>query len=63
MTRPHMKRAEHRRLWRIISGAVKDAMAAHPDYVTPQGRASMVNSITKRAVGNLVGHAKQSRKG
>lgn len=56
-----MKHREHQRLWRMVEGAVLDAFQSHPDYLTPKGRVSAIQSITKRVVGQLVGHAKQAQ--
>lgn len=53
-----MKHADHAKLWRLVEGAVVDAFEAHPTYLTEHGLKSAVNSITKRVVGQLVGHAK-----
>lgn len=65
-SRPHgpalMKHADHLRLWRMVEGAVVDALKSHPDYLTDKGRATAVESITKRVVGTLVGHAHEVRK-
>lgn len=58
-----MRAAEHRRLWRMVSGAVRGTFNAHPDYLTGYGRDHATNSITKRVVGQLVGHAKEARTG
>lgn len=41
------------KLWRVIEGAVIDAMKQHPEYLTNAGREAMAQSITKRVVGNL----------
>lgn len=57
-----MKHADHLRLWRLVEGGVYDAFRAHPDYLTDHGRARAVESITKRVVGQLVGHANEARK-
>lgn len=57
-----MKAADHRRLWLLVEGAVTDALQTHPDYLTPKGAQSAVESITKRVVGQLVGHASEARK-
>lgn len=57
-----MKAPDHHRLWRLVEGAVVDALQAHPDYLTPKGGRSAVESITKRVVGQLVGHATEARK-
>ena len=58
-----MKYQDHQRLWRMVEGAVADALISHPDYVTERGADLAVESITKRVVGQLVGHAQQTRKG
>jgi hypothetical protein len=57
-----MKHEDHQRLWRMVEGAVASAFEAHPEYLTDAGAASAVQSITKRVVGNLVGHAHELRK-
>lgn len=57
-----MKAADHQRLWRMVEGAVVDALSSHPDYLTPKGERSAVESITKRVVGQLVGYAGEARK-
>jgi hypothetical protein len=57
-----MKYADHRLLWRMVEGAVYDALQAHPDYLTDRGSSLAVCSITKRVVGQLVGHANEARK-
>mgnify|MGYP000070676106 CR=1 FL=1 len=57
-----MKHADHCRLWRMVEGAVVDAFRSHPDYLTDRGNAHAVESITKRVVGTLAGHAQQVRK-
>lgn len=67
--RPHqnsgayLKAADHRRLWVLVEGAVVDAFRCHPDYLTTKGEKAAVESITKRVVGQIVGHAKQTREG
>ena len=61
-SRAAMKHADHLRLWRLVEGGVYDAFRAHPDYLTDHGRARAVESITKRVVGQLVGHANEARK-
>lgn len=58
-----LKYSEYQKLWRIVEGAVVDAIKMHPDYVTDQGRHSMVKSITKRVVGSVIHNAKRTRKG
>lgn len=58
-----MKHEDHFRLWRMVEGAVTDALRSHPDYLTERGAKHAVESITKRVVGTLVGHAKETQKG
>lgn len=43
------------KVWRIVDGAVKDALYNHPDYLTPKGRASARESIVKRCTGAVKG--------
>lgn len=57
-----MKYEDHRKLWRMVEGAVYDALRAHPDYLTDRGAKLAASSITKRVVGQLVGHAIEARK-
>lgn len=59
---PAMKHQDHRKLWRMVEGAVYDALQAHSDYLTDRGSKLAVSSITKRVVGQLVGHASEARK-
>ena len=49
---------EYRKLWSIVDGAVTDAIKSHPDYITEKGYESMVNSITKRVVGQVTSYLK-----
>lgn len=51
------------RLWTIVDGGVRDALAAHPDYLTPKGARSARTSIVKRVTGTVIGFAEQSAKG
>lgn len=55
------KYRDHGRLWRLVEGGVVDAFRTHPDYLTIKGHASAVQSVTKRVVGQLVGHANQAQ--
>ena len=57
-----VKAKEHRLLWRIVEGAVTDALLSHPEYLTGKGSQCAVQSITKLVVGQLVGHATEARK-
>lgn len=45
----------YHKIWRIVDGAVKDALYHHPDYLTPKGRVSARESIVKRATGAVKG--------
>lgn len=58
-----LKHQDHMRLYRMVEGAVVDALRSHPEYLTERGERSAVASITKRVVGHLVGHAKQTLAG
>lgn len=58
-----LKNADHVRLWNLVEGAVVDAFRAHPDYLTDKGSKTVVRSVTKRVVGQIVGHAKQTLRG
>ena len=59
----YIKRADHAALWALIGGAVVDAMRSHPNYFTERGLQNAARSITKRAVGQLVGAIKTPRGG
>lgn len=51
----------HQALFRMVEGAVIDCFKMHPDYLTDKGKRTAVQSVTKRVVGNIAGHAKQVR--
>lgn len=55
-----LKNADHALLWNLVEGAVADAFRSHPDFLTDKGRKTVVRSVTKRVVGQLVGYAKQT---
>lgn len=57
-----MKHSDHKKLWRLVEGAVVDAFTNHPDYLTPRGETHAVESVTKRVVGQIVGRAKQAQR-
>lgn len=48
----------YHRLWRVVDGAVRDALMAHPNYLTEHGHQSARNSIVKRVTGSVVSFAK-----
>lgn len=58
-----LRHQDHQRLWALVEGAVVDAFRSHPDYLTARGAQLAVGSITKRVVGQLVGHAQQTLAG
>lgn len=49
-----LKYRDHKKLWRLVEGAVVDAVKQHPGYMTDDGLHSMVESVTKRVVGTVV---------
>ncbi len=57
------KSRAYRQLWRVVDGAVFDALYTHSDYLTDKGRRSARMSINKRVVGAVLGFAEQSAKG
>lgn len=57
------KSAAYRQLWRVVDGAVFDALYTHQDYLTPKGLRSARTSINKRVVGAVLGFAEQSARG
>ena len=44
----------YRRVWRIVRGAVADALTAHPEYVAQQHLRAAQESIIKRVTGAVV---------
>lgn len=51
----------YRQIWRVVDGAVRSALAAHPEYLASGARPRTVrNSIVKRVVGALHGYAEES---
>lgn len=61
-TRRHGSPA-YRQLWRVVEGAVADALEHHPDYLTARGARHARRSVTKRVVGAVMGYAEQSAQG
>ncbi|WP_119167095.1 globin family protein [Algihabitans albus] len=57
---PEGQTAAYRQLWRIVDGAVRATFEAHPEYLTPAGRARARRSIVKRVTGQLLGYAVQT---
>ncbi|MGF3025592.1 hypothetical protein ACQVP2_22540 [Methylobacterium aquaticum] len=51
----------YRQIWRMVDGAVRQALDAHPEYLAPEARVRTVcNSIVKRVTGAIHGHAAQA---
>ena len=50
-------------LWRVVEGAVADALGSHPEYLTPRGARHARSSVTKRVVGSVLSYAEQSAQG
>ena len=62
MRTPDKGRA-YRQLWRVVDGAVRDALDHHPDYLTPKGRRNARESVTKRVTGQVLSYATQVAEG
>lgn len=63
---PPAKRSSpaYRQVWRLVDGAVRDALHCHPEYLAPGVNPRVVrNSINKRVTGALMGYAEQSAEG
>lgn len=60
---PGGKQGSYRQIWFIVDGAVRDCFGSHPEYLTPAGRRSARESITKRVTGALHGYATQVARG
>lgn len=53
----------YRQFWRIVDGAVRDALRSHPSYLAPGARERTVrNSLNKRIVGALAGYVAETRR-
>lgn len=62
MRTPDKGRA-YRQLWRVVDGAVRDALDHHPDYLTAKGRRNARESVTKRVTGQVLSYATQVAEG
>jgi hypothetical protein len=62
---PQKTRHVYRQLWRVVDGAVRDALETHPEYLTPKGniQSAARRSIVKRVTGAVLGFAEESAKG
>jgi hypothetical protein len=60
----HIQRSRaYSQLWRIVDGAVRDALEMHPDYLTQKGSRNARTSVTKRVTGAVLGYAEQAAEG
>jgi len=50
----------YRQLWRVVDGAVIDALKHHPDYIRAGKTRSARESIVKRVTGAVLGYAAQA---
>lgn len=53
----------NKQLFRIIEGAVVDAMKQHPEYFTEAARHTAVTSITKRVMGAVLSNSDKVPRG
>ena len=53
---PKLPSKDYRSVWRIVDGAIKKALDAHPDYLSYNGQMyrSARMSIAKRVTGDIV---------
>ena len=61
--KPQYGTPTYRQLWRVVDGAVADALVHHTDYLTSKGSRSARNSIVKRVTGAILGYATQAAYG
>lgn len=59
----YLKYNKNRKLFRIIEGAVMDAMNQHPEYFTEAGQNSALPSITKRVCGAVIANSNKVPQG
>lgn len=50
-------------IWRMVDGAVRDAVNCHPEYFPGARRGNLRSSITKRVTGALTSWAEKSARG
>ena len=61
---PRGKGPDYKKTWRIVDGALRDAMMQHPDYFTHRGSIGSARAgLVKRITGGLTGFAEQSARG
>lgn len=56
---------EGRKIWRVVDGAIRDALTHHPDYLTTKGAKGYQarRSIAKRVAGAVMSYLEQSKQG
>ena len=59
----YLKHNKNRKLFRIIEGAIVDAMKQHPNYYTDNAMESCVASITKRVMGAVLSNSDKVPRG
>lgn len=59
----YIKYVNNRKLFRIIEGAVVDAMKQHPEYFTDKAEQNAVTSITKRVIGAVIANSDKVPRG
>lgn len=64
-TVPPKGNKDYKKVWRVIDGAVADAIAMHPDYLTSKGTHARTArySIVKRVTGAILSYVEQSTQG
>ena len=62
--KPEKGNHHYRQLWRVVDGAVADAIAQHPEYIALGAQKRVVRqSIVKRVTGAVLGYAVEAAKG
>ena len=56
---PELRDDVYRQLVRLVDGAVRDAFANHPEYLTKIGQRNVRASVVKRVAGTLWGYGKE----
>ena len=59
----YIKYNKNKKLFRIIEGAVIDAMKQHPEYFTAAAQKTAVVSITKRVIGAVIANSDKVPRG
>ena len=57
-TKPPKGNEDYKKVWKIVDGAVADALLMHPDYLTDKGRHGRTArySVVKRVVGAILSY-------